>query len=586
MFLIAFAVRLAVALGTADLPVVRTPELDSAQYVAWAGWIAEGNHAWPQPTIQGPGYPYFLAVLLWLTGGSIAGAAVLQGVLGALSCVVTAMLATRWFGRSAGLAAGMLQALQGPLAYVETSIHCEGLLLFFVLVSVHVFTTRRSTIGGLVASGVLLGAAAIVRATALALVPVFAGILLMEAAGWRVRLRRVAAMAFGAALLILPVAAKNASEPIGSFQLQGFAGLNFYIGNSPAGSGTATVRLGTGWEMLWGEASRAGLVTPASQDRYYFRKTFSEIAGAPLRWLRILGSKAIWSIQDDEIRDSLSFHFFADAVPLLRWLPGFGLLVSLAAAGVLLLVIQRQRRRAPLELVWWTLAMWATVVLLVAGLRYRMPVVPPVAIFAGLGGVALFDALRGRRPHAGAQAPRWRAALPLAAAAIVAAVAAHVWRHAPSHALSEEWAMTGAALNSERRLTEAEAASRRALALDERSALAWKTLGTVLYNANRLEEARQAHRRALDIDPGFADAYLRLAFAESRLGHLDVAVGLLRKGAGILPDDVPLRRALGQHLFATRDYRGAVTELEFVLSRSHADDQVSSMLAEARRRIQ
>ena len=146
--------------------------------------------------------------------------------------------------------------------------------------------------------------------------------------------------------------------------------------------------------------------------------------------------------------------------------------------------------------------------------------------------------------------------------------------------------MTGAALNSERRLTEAEAASRRALALDERSALAWKTLGTVLYNANRLEEARDAHRRALDIDPGFADAYLRLAFAESRLGHLDVAVELLRKGAGILPYDVPLRRALGQHLFATRDYRGAVTELEFVLSRSHADDQVSSMLAEARRRIQ
>lgn len=585
VFLVAFAVRIAVAMGLSDLPLARMPELDSSQYLAWAGWIADGNHAWPQPTIQGPAYPYFLAALMKLTGGSLVAVAVWQGALGALSCVITAALASRWFGRRAGLAAGLLQAVQGPLAFVETSLYCEGLVIFFMLLSMYVFTTRRATASGVAAAGVVLGAAAIVRATALVLFPVYVGILAVEATSWRLRWRRFAALAAGTACLVVFVAARNASDPSGSFQLQGFAGLNFYIGNSPAGSGTATVRLGAGWDNLWGEASRAGLISPASQDRYYVRKTFGEIAGDPWGFVRVLGSKALWSVQADEIRDSLSLHFFAEAVPLLRWLPGFGWLLSLAAAGALVLL---QRRHAPPELVWWTVAAWANVVLLVVGLRYRLPLVPPVAILGGLGAIALVDAARAlvsSTSRAPGSVRPWRVLLQLGGVVVAAAIASHLWRHAPSHALSEEWAMTGSALNSARRLSEAEGAYRRAIALDDRSALAWKGLGVVLYNANRLEEAREAHRRALAIDPQFADAHLRLAFVEGRLGRLHEALDHVRRAAAILPHDVPIRRSLGQHLFATGDYRAAIRELEWVLARTPADGSVSSMLAEARRRI-
>jgi 4-amino-4-deoxy-L-arabinose transferase-like glycosyltransferase len=588
VFLVAFGIRAAVAAGTGDLPVVRSPELDSGQYLAWAGWIAAGNYAWPQPTIQGPGYPFFLAVLLWLAGGSLTTVALLQGTLGAVSCVITAALGTRWFGSSAGLAAGLLQAVQGPLAFVETSLYCEGLLIFCMLASVYVFTARRTTSMGLLASGVLLGAAAIVRATALMLTPVFLGIVVAESASWRAGVHRAGTLALGAAMLVLPVAAKNAREPFGSFQLQGFAGLNFYIGNSPNGSGTATFRLGSGWENLWGEASRAGALSAASQDRYYVRKTVAEIGRDVWGWMRLLAVKAVWSVQADEIRDSLSFHFFAQAVPVLRWLPGFGLLLPLAAAGAVVLI---GRRQAPPELIWWLVAAWISIVLLVVGLRYRLPIVPPVALVAGFGAVSIVEAFRqawrsSRTGEAPSLPPRTIVVVfQLAAALVAGVVVSHLWRHAPSHALSEEWAMTGSALNSERRLGEAESAYRRALALDERSALAWKGLGIVLYNANRLEEARDAHQRALAIDPGFADAYLRLAFVESRLGRLDAALALLRKAAAILPYDVPIRRALGQHLFATGDYRAAIPEFEWVLSRSPADEPVSGMLAAARRRL-
>jgi tetratricopeptide (TPR) repeat protein len=586
VFLVAFAVRLAIAWSSADLPIVRTPQLDSSQYVAWAGWIADGNHAWPQPTIQGPGYAYFLAVLLGISGGSLATVAVLQGLLGAISCVITAALGNRWLGLSAGLAAGLLQAVHGPLAFVETSLYCEGLLVFLMLLSMYVFTTRRASTSGILLSGVLLGAAAIVRATALAQLAVYVLVLVLESPGWRVRLQRAAAMAVAVAGVTIPVAAKNASAPAGSFQLQGFAGLNFYIGNSPAGTGTATVRLGAGWESLWGEAWRAGILDSAMQDRYYFSKTFAEIAERPAAWLRVLFDKAVWSTQADEIRDSLSFTFFADQVPILQWLPGFGLLLALAAAGA---VVSLQRHRAPTELWLWLLTMWAVVVLLVAGLRYRIPLVPPVAILAGLGTAALAGFARdwlSRSAGASALSHRVKSAALMAGVPVVVGLLSHAWRHEPSHDLSEEWAMTCAALNAERRLGEAESACRRAIAANEASALAWKTLGVVMYNLNRLDEARQAHRRALAIDPEFADAYLRLAFVESRLGRLDDAVALIRKAAAILPNDLGIRRALGQHLFATRDFRGAVRELEWVLARTPDDPTISGQLAEARRRAQ
>jgi tetratricopeptide (TPR) repeat protein len=583
VFLAALAIRVAVALGVADLPIIRTPQLDSSQYLAWAGWIADGNHAWVQPTIQGPAYPYLLALLLWIAGGSLPAVAVMQGVLGAISCVITAALAARWFGAPAGRAAGLLQAVQGPLAFVETSIYCEGLLILCMLASMYVFTTRRATSAGLFASGVLLGTAAIVRATALILTPAFAGIVLAESSARRSALRRAGLLVLGAALIAIPVAARNAREPSGSFQLQGFGGLNFYIGNTPHGSGTATFRVGSGWESLWGEAARAGALSAASQDRYYVGKTLEEIAREPWRWIRLVAAKAVWSVQADEIRDSLSFAFFAQAVHPLGWLPGFGLLFALAAAGAAGLV---QRRRAPVELMTWLVASWSTTVLLVVGLRYRLPIVPPLAVLAGYGVTVLADAWARRGESGGRGTSRLaRIALPLAALA-AGAIVSHVWRHAPSHALSEEWAMTGDALNSERRLSDAESAYRRALALDDRSAIAWKGLGVTLYNANRLEEARQAHERAISIDPGFADAYLRLAFVEGRLGRLDRAVALLRKAAAILPYDVPIRRALGQHLFATRDYRGAIVELEWVMARTPSDPQLSAMLAEARRRVQ
>src|SRR5262249_36409519 len=139
-------------------------------------------------------------------------------------------------------------------------------------------------------------------------------------------------------------------------------------------------------------------------------------------------------------------------------------------------------------LVIYTVCAAATAVLLVVGTRYRAPLVPALAVAAGGGAWAIVDAAaapRGRDPCGSA---------PVAAAAIVAS---HLLSDPRNLNVAEEWAFTGSSLISEHNLPEAEAAYRRALALDPDSGLAWDGLGLAQYDAGHFREARESLTRAL-----------------------------------------------------------------------------------------
>jgi hypothetical protein len=71
IFVVAAIVRIAVLVTLWNLPLVRTPKLDSGEYLAWALRLASGDGAWPVVAQHGPGYPIFLAVLLAVGSGSI-----------------------------------------------------------------------------------------------------------------------------------------------------------------------------------------------------------------------------------------------------------------------------------------------------------------------------------------------------------------------------------------------------------------------------------------------------------------------------------------------------------------------------------
>src|SRR4029453_10375788 len=168
-----------------------------------------------------------------------------------------------------GLFAGVAYAIYGPAAYIDTAILAEGVLMFLLSVALWQLSSsgdgdpRRArseasrdprlretvTIAAAALTGVAFGAGALVRPTAL--------VIATACALWLVSLDRRRVWIFAACVLVVvaPALAKNwaTSRTLG---IQGYGGLNVYIGNSPLHDGRATFRLGAGWDALNSEATR------------------------------------------------------------------------------------------------------------------------------------------------------------------------------------------------------------------------------------------------------------------------------------------------------------------------------------------
>jgi tetratricopeptide (TPR) repeat protein len=550
----AFLVRIAVWLQIRSLPIVRSPQLDSFEYVEWARRLASGDFTWPVPPPHGPGYPFFLSLVLKLSGGSLDAAAVVQAALGAVGCVLVARIGRKFFGRQAGLFAGLLLAIEGAAALVDVSLFSEGFLLVLLAAALlRLSPDGPPTLRDAVAAGAWIGLAALVRPTAVFLLPVAIGSVflrrreappLRSASGGR--LSRSLGIAAAAAVIILPVTLQNLRATGAPLLVQGHGGFNFWIGNSPARDGLPSVRPGAGWDRVEGEAVRAGFLTPGEQDRYFVNKTLREIRAAPLEWLRLLGAKVVWTLQAEEVRDPFSFYFFRGEAPLLRFLPGFGALFPLAALGA---VAACARSPRPWVLLGAAAAWIASCALLVTSFRYRLPLVPVAAVFAGAGCVEAWRAIRARG----------RALAAAGAVLLAAALATRLWRHPASRNFTEEWTATGIALNHERDLAGAERAFRRALAENPRWSPAWSGLGVVAANRGDVEQARASFERAVALEPGSILGNLELARVDAAAGRVPDAERAYRRVLGLAPREYDALEGLGALLLSERKLDEAET---------------------------
>lgn len=528
IFLAALALRLMAVQALGDLPISRTPQLDSAAYLAWARALLEHILYWPPYPEHAPGYPLFMAGILAL-GGSLTTVRVVQALLGAIGCVLTARIASRTLTPKAFLPAGLLQAAYGPLIYIDSSLLAESLFVFLLILALDLATSAETRRRWLIC-GIVLGAAIVVRPTALVVVAAFAIVMALRMKR-RVALRFAVSLAAGAAVVVAPIVLQN-WRVTGVPMVQAYGGMNVYLGNRPSGDGAARARLGGEWDRLEGEASRTG-TTRNDQDAYYLRRTLEEISAQPAAYTRLLGIKLMWTLQDEELRDTHSYYFFREALPMLRWLPSFGFVLALAAAGML--TARDPRRR---WLYAYIAAMLATTVFLVVGTRYRMPLVPALVAFAGAGIANTFDHLRARDWHRGG---------PLLAAVVVVFTLSQSRTDAASRNLAEEWAFTGLSLLQENRIEEAEAAYRHAIGRDD-SSFAWDGLGLVLQRRELRTAARDAFERAVRINPENATAWLHLGLAYEFLGHRPAALEAYRRALAIMPERTEAKQLLQEAL--------------------------------------
>ena len=365
--------------------------VDEALYADAAEHLRAGAGL-PAYAADAPGYPIFLALLGLVAPGGVLALRVAQGMVVAVGALLCFELGRRLGGRPAGLTAAALFSLDPLLVVSSALLYPEataGLLLTGALLLAWE-AVRRERASLLALAGLLLGFFTLFRPTGLALAPVMTGwIGTAPGQTWSRRAARAAVLIGAWSLPLIPWAHRN---------YQAYGSL------LPISSQIRSV------PVIGAEIGRIGvpgaIVTAVKRDPPGFTsRTLREFAHFwelyPTRLVTDDGERReSFAKQDPRLSAALLVRRSArDLVSALS----FGLELSLAIIGIVF--AWRHRRREALWLVGVALSFALGYAVFHGKLRYRIPILPIVLAFAGLGAASLGARLRQPRPRRAAEDP-------------------------------------------------------------------------------------------------------------------------------------------------------------------------------------
>ncbi|HET9480884.1 MAG TPA: glycosyltransferase family 39 protein [Candidatus Polarisedimenticolia bacterium] len=374
--------------------------LDPLYYHDWALRIAGGDLLGAQTYEMTPLYAYALGGLFALVGHSLIWARVVQAILGALTCALVSLLGCRIFGRAEGIVAGLTLAVYGPALFHESQIMKTVLTTALATATAAIFwRSEGSHVRWLAAGGLALGVTALCQENVNVTLP-----FLLAWAAWRApRGRRAAAVAAilgGFVLAVAPATLRNYAVSRELVLITSGGGEVFYTGNNEHASGKyrppAFVRPDPFFEHqdFRAEAARrlGRPVTRRESDAYWWGEGIRFIRENPARYAALLWDKLATYFTGYERPDNYAYENFRRFVPLLAWpLPGFGLVAPFGLVGVALSA-RRWPSLLPILVVMGAFVLSA--LLFFTQSRYRMPMVPLLAMFAAHAAVRLVRAAR------------------------------------------------------------------------------------------------------------------------------------------------------------------------------------------------
>lgn len=406
VFAAALIVRLVYfGLALATNPAVDFPILDSLFHHEWALSIVAGDggtEAW----FRGPLYPYLLALVYRLNGASIAGALLLQHLLGALTCAGIYLLAREYFSRAVALTAAGIGVFYWTFVFFEGELLIVTLFLVLVVATLWLLavSVRTGAAGVVVAAGVALGLATLARPSMFVYYPAVPFVLRGIRGGrrWRATVLALAA----AAAVVAPALVRNYAVAGAVVPVATSGGVNFYIGNNPTADGRTAIVPGTAAPWMGGNAEAVAIaeraagrpLSAAQVSRYYFAEGRRWVMTHPADALRLWARKLAFFWEGPERSNEKFIYFFwrragVGKIPM----PGFWLVAPLALAGMVLLW---RRRRALLPLYLFVALYMLGVIAFFVNARLRLPVVPVLILFAAWAACTLFVTLRTGRYRA------------------------------------------------------------------------------------------------------------------------------------------------------------------------------------------
>lgn len=575
--LLALVLRAGYGVERSAQPDYQQPVVDAGYHDYWArslaGLPAEvpvgeldpaiGDH----PCLRPPLYPWFLAGIYGVTGGSYAAPRVVQHGLGLLAVALVWCFARRALGGGPALLAALLFGLHWAPVYFEGELHAPALvipLLLGMAVCVQALlagSARPRTLAG--AAGLLGGLAATARQGAL--LPLGAIGLLLAWRWWRGRRAEqtssarlpgiaLACLGAGAALGIAPATLRNVAASGEPVLITSAGGINLYLGNRAGATafldadlselGLGRFRTCFDYPAIVQGLGEPGRPAPTHSevDALFRDKAMDAIAADPAGFLGRTWTKALLFFGPAEVGHNKEVSLERDASTWLRFSPTgwFPLLFGLALLGLSRIAVEGAgtKRRDGLVIAGVLAAAYAlSVIPFFAAARYRVPVIPLLGIAAGGG---LWEILR---PRARAGAFGLRASLALVLAAGVTVLASGLAPE-PSDA---KWHMDrGRALFDADDMAGARAAFEAGIAASPGLGAAHFELAITDHKMGQLAAAEQGYRRTLELSPGHAKAAFNLGTLEEDRGRLAAAVRLYLEALGEEPELGPAQAALGR----------------------------------------
>ena len=450
----ALALRLAYVFQVVGSSLVTPTDLDPGFYFNWAKRIAAGDWLGKDPFVQSPLYAYLLGVFMKVFGTGLTPILVAQSIIGVGTVLLTYIAGKRFFGPTHGLIAATLMAFYGPFVFFEGMVMKTFLSPFLTLLLALALERAAdgaergaAAMGRFALAGALFGLLTLDRDNFILLAPALAVLAYFlgrgpkrdgataegftagaDAFARRTGLKAAAAFALGAALLIAPATLHNWVVAKELVLLTTGGGEVFFIGNNTDANGLYLpppfVRPDPLYEhadfVERGSEIAGHPLTPMQSSWFWFSEGMKFIAGEPLAWIRLEAKKLFFFWNWYELPDNLDYGVMQYFSPILRrlnvavppagmpapalpiapgaWAPSrlhlYGTFGTVAPLGLLGLVLSL-RRRAQLKTLYVLLfGYMATVLLFFNFARFRVPVVPILAIFAAAGILALVDFLR------------------------------------------------------------------------------------------------------------------------------------------------------------------------------------------------
>lgn len=489
IFVTAFLIRLIHNAFILNDPLYYFPIGGHLPYIIAAEKIAAGSlFPFDAPfSINSPYYPYILGVLFFIFGiGNFLSARLVGIFADSLTCVMAAKIAGGSFGKRAGVIAGLITAVYGPLIFYSAELTAVPYTLFF-LVSGMLLLLKNQSRWAYLLSGLLTGAAIGTRPNLIIYAIMAAVIVFFK--GKTKKAVHSGLLTSGLIIAVIPITIANYSVSGKFIPLTTSAGHNLYFGHNPDSSAGYAIPEQLDGDIFYNMKKLAENVEERIFDDsevsgYYTRKAVQHIIHNPVKELVNTCKKLFAAVNSFEATTYANYYYQQEYSPVLSLCPGFGVLFPFAFMGIII------GPRKILVLV-PVLATFITICMFFYIARLRMPMVPFLAVFAANAVSTLYYYSRNRD---------YKKVFALLTAVICLGILCNIKTAVID--TSNEWNKAGVVLRAQGKYKEAEKAFFRAIDKNDRNRNSYLNLMMLYKNNGQTEKASEMERKAQQCSSG------------------------------------------------------------------------------------